>query len=281
MTVSSLATAVEPPAPVWKITERIAAPSHALYDADTQTIFVSQISGEGDEKDGIGVISRISVAGKMQDSDWVNRLDAPKGLARTGKTLWVSDIDRVHEIDIATGEIPRCHEIPGARFLTGVAARRDGRVYVADMLTSTIHALHEGRPTVFQQGGFLESPAGLCVDQNRLVVAAWGLTTDYTTKVPGKFYLLDGRTPQALSNPLGNLYGVVSDGARGWIGSDFSSGRIFHLTEQREPRVLLELEAGVGGIEFIREQNLLIVPELTANRISAYDLSHQLKPKSQ
>jgi mono/diheme cytochrome c family protein len=269
-----------PPKPVWTVADCAGAPSHALYDPDSEHLFVSQISGAGDAKDGMGAISLLDLHGNVVKCQWVAGLDAPKGLARHGKTLWVSDIDRLHRIDMETGKLTACHEVPDAKFLTGVAVDSHGTVYVADMLTSSIHQYRDEKFTVFASGEDLESPAGLLADGDRLVVAAWGLTTDYTTKFPGRFFAIERGGPHALSKPLGNLYGLALDGAGGWIGSDFATGRVLQVTTNAEPRELLKLPKGVGGIEYVPSAKLLIVVELTENRISAYDLSAVLKPES-
>jgi hypothetical protein len=279
--LARVADAAEPSKPVWTVTRAVGAPSHALYDSDSGTLFVTQISGEGVEKDGVGVVSQLDLNGSMRDCSWVSGLDAPKGIARHGKVLWVSDIDRLHEIDRGTGAVIQSLDVPGARFLTGVAVDSRGAVFIADMLASRIYEYRDGAFSVLASGDRLESPTGLCVDDDdRLVVAAWGLTNDYTTKVPGRFFRLDRQKLRPLSKPVGNLYGIVSDGSDGWIGTDFATGRVLHVTGIAEPRELLTLKKGVGGIEYVPSVKLLIVPEVTENRISAYDLSAVLRPQS-
>src|SRR4029077_16769134 len=124
-------------------------PSHALYDRDSDRLFVSQISGEGDAKDGVGAISLLDLHGNVLNCQWVGGLDAPKGLARRGKTLWVSDIDRLHQIDIESGKVTASHDVPDAMFLTGVTVDSHGTVYIADMLTSSIHQYRDDKFTVF------------------------------------------------------------------------------------------------------------------------------------
>lgn len=265
--------------PVWSVTEAVGAPSHAVYDQQRKTVFISQISGAGNVKDGVGTISRLDLHGRMLDSEWVAGLDAPKGMAIHEQNLWVSDIDRLHRIDLQTGAIRDTFDVPEAKFLCGVAASGDGVVFIADLLTSRIHQFQEGRFKVFASGNGLESPAGLVVKDNRLTVACWGLTTDFTTREPGRFLQIEGHTPRRISGPVGNLYGIVPDGTGGWIGTDFASGRVLHVSETSEPRVLLQLSPGAGGIEFIPGRELLIVPEITENRLSAYDLSQVLKVK--
>ena len=266
-----------PPQPVWTVTDCAAAPSHLLYDPESESLFITQISGVGDAKDGVGAISRFDLQGRVIECQWAAGFDAPKGLARYHSTLWVSDIDRLHEIDIKTGEPKACHEIPNAKFLTGVTVDSEGTVYVADMLTSTIYQCRAGEITKFADGDALESPAGLLADGRRLIIAPWGLTTDYTTRDPGRFLILEGQKIKVLAKPLGNLYGIASDGAKGWFASDFATGVIWRLSESAEPEEILRLAPGTGGIDYIPDRRLLIVAELTSNRISAFDLTQKLK----
>lgn len=258
--------------PVWTVSRCVGAPSHALYDADSETLYVSQISGEGDARDGVGTISRLSLDGAIRDCAWVAGLDAPKGIALHRKTLWITDIDRLHRIDTETAEIVECLDVPRAKFLTGIAVDAEGAVYVADMLASRVYHYRDGRFVVHSSGSEMESPSGIALEEGSMIVAPWGLTTDYSTKVPGSLLSIERQKPRTLTKPLGNLYGLTSDGAGGWLTSDFSSGKIFHYSAKAGLRELIQLDPGVGGITYVASKNLLVVPELTENRISAYDL---------
>ena len=131
--------------PSWTLTEGIGAPAGAIYDPVTREIYISQISGEGDKKDGDGLISRVDVHGNVRKIGWVSGLNAPKGLALDDRTLWVSDIDEIVDVDVSAGKVRRRIPIPGARFLTGVAVDAKGVVYVGDMLTSCVYRIDRDR----------------------------------------------------------------------------------------------------------------------------------------
>ena len=83
------------------------APESAYYDAASKSVFVSSINGQIAEKDGNGYISRLSPDGKVINAKWATGLNAPKGLRSVGGTLWVTDIDEVVGLEIATGRSPR------------------------------------------------------------------------------------------------------------------------------------------------------------------------------
>ena len=56
-----------------------------------------------------------------------HRPRCPEGLALTGDTLFVTDIDRLVAIDIERGEISGAWPAEGAQFLNDPAADTDGR----------------------------------------------------------------------------------------------------------------------------------------------------------
>src|SRR3954467_15709364 len=81
-------------------------PESVKYDADLDVFFVSNINGNPSVKDGNGfiavvradstsVVKMLVESGKPAGGDKAITLDAPKGLAITGDTLWVADITTV------------------------------------------------------------------------------------------------------------------------------------------------------------------------------------------
>jgi hypothetical protein len=274
------ARGAEPPDPVWVVEDCAGAPSHALYDAQSESLFISQVGGAGDEKDGDGVISRLNLKGDVLQCTWAAGLNAPKGLARHAGMLWVSDIDELCAIEISSARVVKRVAIAGARSLAGVAVDPDGSVYAADILNSRIYRHHEDKDIASASGPILESPAALLLQNGRLIIGAWGLTTDYTVKVVGRCLVLDLTTNDLTplsSAPVGSLYGLASDGGEGCLASDWSTGRVLHLCRNAEPRELFRLPPGAAGITYVPAKRLLVVPELKENRISAYDLSSVLE----
>ena len=68
---------------VWSL-DGFHAPESALLDNERNVLYVSNISGEPNAKDGVGFISKVSLDGKMQEAEWVKGLNAPKGLVMSG-----------------------------------------------------------------------------------------------------------------------------------------------------------------------------------------------------
>lgn len=116
-----------------------ATPESAVHDAAQDTWFVSNINGSPVARDNNGFISRLTADGAIDSLHFVQggragvTLHAPKGLAITGDTLWVTDIDAVRGF-LRTSGVPVAAVEFGkrARFLNDLAVGPDGALYVTD-----------------------------------------------------------------------------------------------------------------------------------------------------
>jgi DNA-binding beta-propeller fold protein YncE len=64
-------------------------PESVALAADGRTLYVANVAGEGEVRDGNGFISRISTSHRMLQRTWVTGLDAPKGAIVAGGKLYV------------------------------------------------------------------------------------------------------------------------------------------------------------------------------------------------
>jgi len=265
----------------WSLSEGLNAPESAYLDAGSGFLFISQVGmrpgGTPADKDGNGVISKVTPEGKVVSANWITGLNSPKGLRSHGGTLWVSDVDEVVVIDIASGTIKSRVKVEGSKFLNDVATGPDGTVYVSDMATSKIHRIKDGKVSTFAEGEQLEHPNGLLVEGDSLVVAAWGKPEpDFSTKVPGRLYRLNlatGAKTLITPNPTGNLDGLESDGKGGYIVSDWVAGKIYRIGADGDTRLLRQMKQGTADIAYLPASRTLIVPHMLENRVQAYDLS--------
>ena len=115
-------------------------PESVRYDPDQDRFFVSSMMGPGSAKDGLGYISRID-AEKLNGAERFIEsgregvtLNAPKGMALQGDTLWVADIDVLRGFDRRTGAPVANIELAGAGavMLNDVAIGPDGSIHVTD-----------------------------------------------------------------------------------------------------------------------------------------------------
>jgi hypothetical protein len=265
----------------WMVTEGIETPESVYVDTASGFIYSSQIAGAPDGRDGNGRIVQLGGDGRVVSSTWVTGLNAPKGLRSHNGTLWTADLDEVVGIDIASGTITSRTKIDGALFLNDVAVGPDGTVYVSDMMANRIHAVRDGKATVFAEGEQLEWPNGLLVDGNRLIVGGWGKPKpDFSTDVPGRLFALDLQTKQKTPitpKPFANIDGVEADGRGGYIISDYLAGKVMQVSATGEVRDLRQFKPGAADIGFVAGRNVLLVPHMNENTVASYDLSDALK----
>jgi sugar lactone lactonase YvrE len=114
-------------------------PECALWDADQDVYFVSNINGAPTAVDQNGFISKIGPDGKVLELKFVDgtkkssELNAPKGLAIAGKILYVADLDTVRMFDRKSGKPRGKIAIKNAVFLNALTVSPDGKVlYVSD-----------------------------------------------------------------------------------------------------------------------------------------------------
>ncbi|HEV3050769.1 MAG TPA: SMP-30/gluconolactonase/LRE family protein [Longimicrobium sp.] len=115
-------------------------PESVRYDPDQDVYFVSNMAGPGSLKDGNGFIVRIRAEDLSRAEVFVEGgkngavLDAPKGMAISGDTLWVADIDVVRGFHRRTGAPLATIDLRphGAVLANDVAVGPDGSLHVTD-----------------------------------------------------------------------------------------------------------------------------------------------------
>lgn len=254
---------------LWQTPSKLKVPESIKYDAARKVIYVSNINGAPTEKNGKGFISRISMDGKIISLQWITGLNAPKGMALWQDRLFVSDIDRIVEIDVGKGRILKQYPVPGAGFLNDVAVDEAGRVYVSDMAenNSVIYRLIKGKVSVFLRGAEISSPNGLFYRNKTLYVGNSG---------DGRLKAVDV-TSGAITTIVKVGHGIdglirLADG--GFIISDWS-GRTEWITAQKKIVTLLDTRAqkiNSADLEYIPQKRLLLIPTFFDNRVTAYRL---------
>lgn len=266
--------------PAWKTSADLKNPESVIYHPGSDALFVSNVNGSPDAADGNGFISILSDEGEIQTLHWLDGLNAPKGLAIKDDTLFVADLNELLEIDIKQKSIVKRYPADGAKFLNDVSLDRQGRVYVSDMMTNRIYRLADGEFKLWMDDPNLEAPNGLLVENEKLIVGSWGNMVDgFATDVPGHLKVIDleSRAIESLgdASPVGNLDGVEADGKGNYLVTDWMKGRLLLITKTGSSQTLIEFEQGSADHTVMPEKNLVIVPMMMENRVSAFRISYQ------
>jgi sugar lactone lactonase YvrE len=266
------ASAAEPQQ-VWQA-QGLDGPESAVLESSEGVLYVSNVNGDATAADGNGYIAKLSLKGEILEKEWVGGLNAPKGLALHDGKLYVSDIDELAVIDVASGEITAKHKAPGATFLNDVTAHQDGRVFVSDMMQNQIWKLEGDQFELWLEGEELGYPNGLLAEDDRLLIAAWGKPKeDFTTDVPGHLKAVDYETKEVSDlgdEPVGNLDGLEPDGQGGYLVTDWISGGLYRFSPDGKAEMLMDLNQGSADHEYVESESLAVIPMMMDGTVNAY-----------
>jgi sugar lactone lactonase YvrE len=260
---------------IWETPAQLKTPESVLYEPTENVLFVSNIDGKPDEKDGQGFISKVSpINGTVIELNWVTGLNAPKGMALSSDSskLYVSDITDLVEINIVNGQITNRYNAPGSAFLNDVVSDEQGNVYVSDTGTNATYIFDSSNKSSLQiwlQSPELNNPNGLFVDNstNKLVVASLG----------GSLRLVDlaNKTISDLGEhvPIGSLDGIEADtGENLYYVTDWAAGKVYAVNSDGTGyKTLIDLQKqGTADLEFIPDERMVIIPLMQDNKLVAY-----------
>lgn len=274
--VHATETAPQEPKIAWSTSEGIKNPECVVFDTSTQAFYVSNIDGDGTAKDANGFISQLNASGKMLNPKWITGLNAPKGLSIRGTSLWVSDIDELVEIDIKNSKILQKIKVQGAIFLNDIATTAE-YVFVSDTLGNQIYKYDSKKIEPLSTKENFESPNGLMILGNKLLVASWGEVKDFseTPKMLGRLYSVsfNGTGKKVLTKSFGNLDGLekVKDG---YIVSDWMAGRLFKVNNKAKVILISQGTQGYSDFALKEEKGktLVVLPHMIENKVLAFEL---------
>jgi sugar lactone lactonase YvrE len=270
-------------------------PESVLYDRDQDVYFVSNMAGAGSAKDNNGYISRVHASNPdsaiVFAQGGVNgvTLDAPKGLAIHGDTLWATDISVLRGFDRHTGApLATIDFAPlGAVQLNDIAVGPDGTLHVTDtgIIMSPKGVIHSGPDRVFvlgpnrgitvaAEGPQLGRPNGITWDPvgKRWIVVSFDPFSGQVMVNPQ-----GSATPQLIRTGTGKLDGVevLSDGAV--LFTSWADSSVHLLANGRDRPIIREVPVAADiGID--TKRNRLAIPLSMLGRVQLWSLDGVTRP---
>ena len=255
------------------IVDGLNEPESAIYDKNTDAIYISNINGSPLELDRNGYITKISVNGQILEKKWVSGLDAPKGLAIHKNNLYVSDVDKIWKISTKNKK-KDFFPIKDAGFLNDLVAHKDGTIYASDMFKNRIYSLKDNNLTIWKQSKLLDSPNGLLIEGKYLIIATWGkIKEGFKTEVKGKLIKVNMQTRQIKkffsTRPIGNLDGLVFNKYNGYLSTDWVNGKLFSINKKGIVVDSMKVNKGSADLEILMHKNLILIPMMLNNNVTA------------
>jgi len=266
-------------------TPNLQGPESARYDRDLDVWFVANINGQPLGKDNNGYISRLRPDGVPYAVKFIEggkkgvTLNAPKGLAINGDTLWVADIDVARAFNKRTGALIANVSTQGrARFLNGATVGPDGAIYMTDtgVLFGPKGVSHPGPDQVFRitRGGAravltspkLEGPNGITWDsrQRRFVIVSFLGKGIYGWK-PGD------KDVESIGSGPGQQDGVVFLPDGRLLVTSWTDSSLFVLEKGQARKVAAKVPSP-ADIDVEPKDSRVAVPLLMENRVEFWEV---------
>ncbi len=265
-----------------------------LWDSVRGIWYVSNINGNPPQKDDNGYIVRLNPNGGTIDSvPFINgadadiTLDAPKGMALKGDTLWVADIDNVRAYDVNTGNQVASVSLRGLRatFLNDVAVGNDGGIYITDSgiaFKADGSVTHPGKSRVFVVRNLAASEAVVLPKESAANGIAWNpsrnawMIVGFNTKDIYE-WVTGAKEATVTGTGIGGADGLVILGSGRALYSSWadSSLNLFEGGESHTFRKGLPAPADIG---YDPARKLIAVPMFTANRVEFWPLEPVVAP---
>lgn len=247
--------------PIWE-SKNLPVPESVLYCAAEKKLYVSLIDGVGNVKDEKGGIAILNPDGTVLNGNWVEGLNAPKGLARYKNTLFVADITAVVSIDIPSGKIINKLEIENAIFLNDVTLDNKGVIYVSDTRANTVHRIKNGKSELYLEN--VNSANGLKWINKKL----YALANTELLKI-------DEKKNRSI---VAKGFEKQGDGLEQLKNGDFIvscwAGLIYYVKANGEIRKMQDVQGqmNTADLGYNEKENILYIPTFNHNSVIAYKL---------
>lgn len=243
------------------VTSGLSAPEGVAFDG--QTLFISNVAGAGNAKDGEGWISRLALDGALLEEKWVSGLNAPKGMAVRNGKLFVSDFDQYHVIDIERGEIENSYAVEGAGFLNDIAVWQGG-VYMSDSGSARIFQVDVNGYKEWLADERLGGVNGLTADGDRLLIATMSSGSLFETR--------GARDLTEIASGMENADGIAVLDNGSYLVSSWP-GQIWHVSGTGETTEIHDTtDLPIYQNDLTRVGDLIIVPNWQPGSVTAWRL---------
>jgi hypothetical protein len=251
---------------LWATDTILKIPESVLVDDKENCVWVSNIDGASNGKDGKGSISKLSKTGSPVNLEWVTGLNAPKGMAKYKQELYVADLTELVVIDIKKGVIKNKIKVEGSVFLNDVTVNKNGAVFVSDSRTGKVHRIENGIVSIEVEN--LQGPNGLLSIDDQLLILDRGSLLSVT---PGGAIskIMDGMDPSTdgIERVAPNQY-IVSC----W------NGIVYYIVAGAQKITLFDTRSekiNSADIGYDAKKKIIYVPTFMKNSVVAYQLQIQ------
>ena len=250
---------------IWETDSLLTTCEAVLYDASSQTIYVANVNNNPWSKDDNGFISTINSKGEILEQRWFDEgLSGPKGMGILNGKLFVNDIDRVIEIDIATKNVSNRYSVGGMPQLNDITVS-DSIVYVSGSNSDAIYKIKDSKISEVAQDS-LGRLNGLLHQKEGIYYAA---SASHNFGI----YNEADQTFKTLTTGIGHGDGIIRLENGDFIVTSWQ-GEIFYIKSKDWSKTQLldtrDKKINAADIDYIPATQTLLVPTFFHNKVMAY-----------
>lgn len=267
---SLISDSVQDSTDIIAVIDGLSGPEAVRYDSEMDSWFIANFNGSGGQRDSNGFISLAGPDLDLRDTSFITGteaypLHAPRGMFIRMDTLWVADVDGVHQFNKKTGQqigFVNFREL-GPGFLNDVSGDGNGRILVTDTGTSRVYEILRDKATILQDS-LPSAPNGITFDPSdrSYLLAPWG--GDST------FYKIDRELREAGTFSGGYFDGIEYYGSQVLAASQADPG--IRLISNSNSQVIIQTTGRPADIGLNRKKLIIAVPYIALNKVEFWQL---------
>jgi hypothetical protein len=250
-----------------ELSAQLVAPESIIWNEFTDSYIISDA--------GSGKLWKMDKSGNL--TQFTSGLNSPKGMAFSTLSLWVTDVNKIIEIDPFSGIKLNEYPIPGAGQLNDITTDDFMSLFISDMQNNKIFIFDLFSFTSQQFSvGIILQPNGIVYD------LIGGLIVVSFVQNNAKIYTVDeeeGNVSELMTTNLGQLDGIAYDTKRNryYVSSwKTNSIYIFDPAFMDAPELLQSGLNGPADIYYNEDDDILAVPVMNESRIEFIKLGGEI-----
>lgn len=244
-------------------------------------VYVSNVGEKLDPstKDADGFISKLSKSGKIIDLQFIQGLNAPKGMAIIKNTLYIADVDTIKGFDLKSKKEVFSLTFSQTKFLNDITVKDNNTLFVSSSDMSAIYEVDVSQK-MYKKTVDFNAANGLHYEKGILYAAELGSSNKSMFDAKGKLFkieLEDNNKLTQLAQFEGVLDGVQKVGNKiytsDWVNFKPSGIiRVYDINSGQSS--VLNTQSLSGGADFIidSKNKKLYIPQMVAGKLSIIDL---------
>lgn len=253
--------------PVWESDTTLRTPESVLFDPGQKILYVACINGNPNLENKGSYIAKVGLDGKVIKLKFTDNLNSTKGMGILGKSLYVTEMNQVAEIELSTGKILNRYPIEGAKFLNDITVdSKKGIVYISDSGNAKLWAIEKGKVSPVLSGEPLKGTNGLLFENGQLLIG----------NGDGSLLSLDLKTKKlsTIAKVSGGIDGIVALGNKAYVVTEWA-GKIWHVKSDGTTDLKLDTSAdkiSSADAGYDPSAKVLYVPTFHHNTVKAFSL---------